>query len=90
MGVIVMIEPQAEHAPNFDAKNWVISGLRAVHAALTDPEVPEDPANQTLCGRATARMEKHSYQSQGPGASWYPPNLTPWECKACSQALRQI
>jgi hypothetical protein len=89
MGVIVMVEPQAEHRPDLEAKSWVTGGLRAVHAALTDPDAPGDPAEQTLCGKATAAMEKHSYQPQGPGASWYPPNLTPWECKACSQVLRQ-
>ncbi|MEZ0067817.1 hypothetical protein ABIA32_003833 [Streptacidiphilus sp. MAP12-20] len=88
MGVIVLIEP-AERAPKYDSKSWVISGLRAVHAAKADPEVPDSPADRTLCGLATVGMEKHSYRPQDPGASWYPPNLTPWECKACSQALRQ-
>ncbi|WP_037604592.1 hypothetical protein [Streptacidiphilus rugosus] len=89
MGVIVMVEPQTEHAPDLEAKSWVTGGLRAVHAALTDPDTPEDPADLTLCGKPTASMEKHSYHPQGPGATWYPPNLTPWQCTTCTQALRR-
>ncbi|MBF9068436.1 hypothetical protein [Streptacidiphilus fuscans] len=89
MGVIVMIEPQAEHTPDVEGKSWVVGGLRAVHAARAADDVAGDPADTTLCGLATAGMEKHSYHPSGPGASWYPPNLTPWECKACSRALHE-
>lgn len=90
MGVIVMVEPQTPHSPDLDGKSWVVGGLHAVHAALAAPDTPGDPAATTLCGLPTAGLEKHSYRPQGPGASWYPPNLTPWECKACSKALQQI
>jgi hypothetical protein len=87
VGIIVLIEPQAGHTPNLDGKTWVVGGLRAVHAAPSAPEAPGDPAGRTLCGKDTAPMEKHSYHPTAPGAHWYPPNLTPWLCRACDTAL---
>jgi hypothetical protein len=84
----VLIEPQPGHTPSPGGKSWLTGGLRAVHAAPTDADTPGSPAEQTLCGMGTADMETHSYHPTGPGASWYPPNLSPWVCQTCNQALR--
>ncbi|RAG85958.1 hypothetical protein DN069_09290 [Streptacidiphilus pinicola] len=89
MGIIVLVEPQAGHTPDLDGKSWVVGGLRAVHAAASDPEAPGDPAGRTLCGQDTAAMEKHSYHPTAPGEHWYPANLTPWLCHDCDAALRR-
>jgi hypothetical protein len=87
VGIIVLIEPQAGHRPDLDGKSWVVGGLRAVHAAAADPGTPDVPADRTLCGQDTRAMEKHSYHPASPGSAWYPPNLTPWLCRACDAAV---
>ncbi|MCC9309094.1 hypothetical protein LN042_18740 [Kitasatospora sp. RB6PN24] len=62
--------------------------LLAVHAAGSDPDVPEDPLPRTLCGRETDPMEHAHYRPARPGEPWYPPQLGDRRCLDCEAALR--
>ncbi|KAA0941961.1 hypothetical protein [Streptomyces apricus] len=59
-----------------------------VHAAPTGPDASEDPDDRTFCGMPTLDMERLDCQPPGPGAPWLPPDMRPWECTGCADALR--
>ena len=92
MSIVVLMETEPLEAPS-GGGNWAPGGIRALHAARTDPPVPEDPVpedppERTLCGMDARAMERHGYQPEQPSATWYPRNLEGWVCARCDAALR--
>ncbi|MFD8621709.1 hypothetical protein [Streptomyces sp. NPDC059513] len=87
MRIIVVEEPGKQMSEDFGPGD-AVAYIEAVHAAPADPAVPGDPADTTFCGEPTQGMDKLSYQPNGPGAPWYPPNKREWMCPDCDEALR--
>ncbi|WPP32267.1 hypothetical protein [Streptomyces sp. CL7] len=86
MAIVVLRELRMELSEDFGPGDPV-SLIEAVHAAPADPDTPGDVDDQTFCGKPTQDMERVNYRPAGPGASWLPPNMRPWECAACARAL---
>ncbi|WP_033825830.1 MULTISPECIES: hypothetical protein [unclassified Kitasatospora] len=87
MALIVLfeLEPDAEIGPD-----GVEPVVLAVHAAGSDPDVPEDPLPRTLCGRNAEAMEHSHYSPSRPGEPWYPAELEEKRCRECERALRSL
>ncbi|MFD4394187.1 hypothetical protein [Kitasatospora sp. NPDC058478] len=83
--IIVLFELEPDEALGPDGVEPVVL---TVHAAGADPDVPEDPQAQTLCGLDTGPMEHAHYRPTRPGESWYPPPLADRRCLDCERALR--
>ena len=73
----------------FDPEEMDPAFVRSVHAAASDPDVPEDPLPATLCGISTDSLV-HSHYRPGYGEPWYPPELGDQRCRECERALRRI
>ncbi|MFI9274637.1 hypothetical protein ACIGXM_28605 [Kitasatospora sp. NPDC052896] len=84
MGLIVLLEVEE----GFDADDLDSAFFRAVHAAASDPEVPEDPLPATLCGISTDPLV-HSHYRAGFREPWYPPELEDRRCRGCEEALKR-
>ncbi|GAA1387097.1 hypothetical protein GCM10009639_11770 [Kitasatospora putterlickiae] len=82
--VLYELEPARVLGPD-----GVEPAVAAVHAAGSDPDVPEDPLPSTLCGRDTGDME-HAHFRPGLGEPWYPPTLAEQRCRECERALRAL
>ncbi|MFE7558541.1 hypothetical protein [Kitasatospora sp. NPDC057500] len=78
------VEPDQEIGP--DGVERVV----LVHAAGADPDAPEDPLPQTLCGLNTDAMEHAHYCPARPGEPWYPPTLNDKRCRECHAALKSL
>ena len=63
-------------------------GLRQVHAAPADPNVPRDPGPRTFCGLDTSGLTVDPWEPTGPGSPWYPPQLHRQVCEDCDAAVR--
>ncbi|WP_406511200.1 hypothetical protein OG851_01175 [Streptomyces sp. NBC_00161] len=83
--IIVLFELEPDQAIGPDGVEPVVRG---VHAAGADPDAPEDPLPQTLCGLDTDAMEHSHYRPTGPGEPWYPPALHEQRCQRCEAGLR--
>lgn len=83
--IIVLFELEPDRAIGPDGVEPVVV---RVHAAGADPDVPEDPAPRTLCGKDTDPMEHAHYRPAAPGEPWYPAPLEDRRCHACEAALR--
>lgn len=83
--IIVLFELEMDQAIGPEGVEPVVRG---VHAAGADPDAPEDPLPQTLCGLETDAMEHSHYQPAGPGEPWYPPALHEQRCHQCEAGLR--
>lgn len=65
-------------------------GVEKVHAAPSDPDIPEDPGPQTFCGLDTSTLTKDPWSPPGPGSTWYPPRWHDRVCRRCATALRSL
>ncbi|GGR02800.1 hypothetical protein [Kitasatospora griseola] len=87
MAIIVLFEVR----PGGEAGSGVAEpAVVAVHAAGSDPDVPEDPLPMTLCGRDTVPMQHTHYRRTAPGQPWYPPEFAAQRCPECEWALREL
>ncbi|CAM5300809.1 hypothetical protein AB0F92_40495 [Kitasatospora aureofaciens] len=86
MAITVLFEMEPGQIP--DPENEA-SGVLRVHAAATDPDVVEDPLDQTLCGRSTAALVHSHYRPVRPGEPWYPFYLRARRCPECEDVLRR-
>jgi hypothetical protein len=86
MGIIGVEEPSKQLSEDFGPGD-AVAYIEAVHAAPTDPAVPGDPTDTTLCGKSTRGMDKLPYRPSGSGAPWCPPNKHKWMCRDCDEAL---
>lgn len=89
MEIIVLTEVHKEMGADFGPGD-AVTHPTAVHAAPADPDIPGDPGERTFCGKPTTQMEPHSYSPPGPGAPWYPSNLSGFRCATCNAALRSL
>ncbi|WP_189277509.1 hypothetical protein [Kitasatospora griseola] len=87
MAIIVLFEVRAAQQAGPGGDEPVVV---AVHAAGSDPDVPEDPLPITLCGQDTAPMEHAHYERTAPGQPWHPPEFTDVRCPKCERALRGL
>ncbi|WP_369184179.1 hypothetical protein [Streptomyces sp. Y1] len=85
MGVLVLLEV----LEGFDPDEADPAFVRSVHAAASDPEVPEDPLPTTLCGVRTDPLVHTHYQA-GYGEPWYPAAFEDRRCRECERALRRL
>lgn len=86
--VLLELEPATEVVNAEVGETDIGARVRAVHAAGTDPDAPEDPLDRTLCGLASDELEPERYTPVGPGAPWYPPEYRSRRCLDCDTALR--
>ena len=90
--LIVLLELELELEPSaevIDSTEVDIGArVRWVHAAGADPDAPEGPLPQTLCGLDTTEMEHEHYRPSGPGEPWFPPEYRGRRCRECHAALR--
>ncbi|MEU6236378.1 hypothetical protein [Kitasatospora sp. NPDC047058] len=90
MSLIVLLEPELQRVAHLGSGGEeYVEGVRAVHAAASDPAVPGDPGDHTLCGADTRRMQTVDFRPAAPGSSWYPPK---WQgsgkvCPNCDRAV---
>ncbi|MFB7664378.1 hypothetical protein ACFC1R_10600 [Kitasatospora sp. NPDC056138] len=89
-GVIVLLELEPSTEVLDAGEVDVGARIRWVHAAPSDPEVPEDPGPATFCGIATSDLEREPYSPTEPGAPWYPPSQRTRRCRSCEAALRAL
>ncbi|RKE17265.1 hypothetical protein [Streptomyces sp. TLI_171] len=87
MAIIVLFALRADQEIGPDG---VEPAVVAVHAAGSDPDVPEDPLPTTLCGLDTAPMEHAHYERTAPGQPWYPAALAEQRCRECDRALQSL
>ncbi|WBP89523.1 hypothetical protein [Kitasatospora cathayae] len=85
--IVVLFEMEPDQALGAEG---VGPGVLQVHAAPADPDVPEDPLPQTLCGLDTGPMEHAHYRPVRPGEPWYPPDMADQRCRLCEAALRRL
>ncbi|MFJ9827027.1 hypothetical protein ACIRSU_22045 [Streptomyces sp. NPDC101160] len=85
--IIVLFELDPDAAIGPDGVEPVVL---LVHAAGSDPDVPEDPQGRTLCGLDTSGMEHAHYRAGRPGEPWYPPALSEKRCRECEAVLRSL
>jgi hypothetical protein len=86
MSIIVLQEMGKQLSTDF-GEGGVEPYIKAVHAAPADAALPEDPAEQTFCGKPTSDMERLAYKPRNPDDHWYPSILRTWACPDCDQAL---
>jgi hypothetical protein len=84
--VLLELEPSTEVIDSTE----IDIGARArwVHAAWADPNAPDDPLPQTLCGRDSNEMEHERYRPSAPGEPWFPPEYRGRRCRECDAAVR--
>ncbi|QJS99081.1 hypothetical protein G9272_00985 [Streptomyces asoensis] len=89
MAIVVLRELRKELSTDLGPGD-AVSRIAAVHAATAEPDALGDVGDRTFCGKPTLDMERVDYQPPEPGASWLPPNMRPWECSSCTDALRSL
>ncbi|WP_406011168.1 hypothetical protein OG440_37300 [Streptomyces sp. NBC_00637] len=89
MAIVVLRELREDMSEEFGPGD-PLARIEKVHAAPADPSVPEFPDDRTFCGKPSLDMERLNYQPSGPDASWLPPDMSPWECPHCAEALRSL
>ncbi|MFD0279318.1 hypothetical protein ACFVHB_36225 [Kitasatospora sp. NPDC127111] len=91
MSLIVLLEPELRRVDHLGSSGeQYVEGVRAVHAAASDPSGAGGPGDHTLCGADTRRMQTVDYRPTAPGSPWYPPK---WDgtgrvCRDCDRAVR--
>ncbi|WP_344469612.1 hypothetical protein [Kitasatospora kazusensis] len=83
-----LVEPQAARGLMVGEEPVDVLAVRWVHAALSDPDVPDDPGPLTLCGMHTAAMVPDRWQPDRLGRRWFPPRWAGHICLACDTAVR--
>ncbi|MGW3179467.1 hypothetical protein ACWDD9_09400 [Kitasatospora sp. NPDC001119] len=84
MGLLVLLEV----VEGFEADDPDPAFVRGVHAAASDPDVPDDPLPATLCGISTDPLV-HSHYRAAYGEPWYPPELEDRRCRECERTLKR-
>lgn len=89
MAIVVLRELREELSEDFGPGDPV-SRIEAIHAAPADPVDPRRRGRPDVLRQADRAHGTGELPASEPGAPWLPPNMRPWECSGCADALRSL